>query len=70
MSADDLGHVVAVGVDGVGVIPWEVSGVGTKTAAVGEIVPQRNCRELSTLAIVEKNAHREGRRKRRIVKGS
>ena len=68
VSSHNLGHVVAVRVDGVGVIPWEVSGVRTKTAPVGNVVAQRECWELSPLTVVKKDAHRERGRKRRVVK--
>ena len=69
MGAMNFGQVVPIGIDGVGVIPGEVAGVGTKATTVRDVVPQRNCRELPALAVLEKDAHGETGRKRRIVKG-
>ena len=67
MGALNFGQVVAIGIDGVGVIPRKVSGISGKATTVRDVVPQRNCREFSTLAVLEKDAHRERGRKRRIV---
>src|ERR1700682_531049 len=53
MRADDLGHIVAIGINGVGVIPREVAGIGREPSPVRYVVPERNCRKLPAKAVIE-----------------
>ena len=39
--AENLGHIVAIGVSGIGVFPWEIAGIGGEAAAIGQAVGDR-----------------------------
>src|SRR5439155_8567843 len=66
--ANDLGDGIAICVNGIGVVPWEVPRVRAEAAAVRRVIAERDRGKLSAETIVEESSHRERRRERRVVK--
>src|ERR1043166_10285360 len=67
MCADNLAHVVPVRISGIGIGPWEVTGVLAETASIGQVILQLNRRKFSPETVIKQKAHGERRGQRRIV---